>query len=184
MFIWQLLHHDGRANALESKGYSFCAKELNRHWHCHCENCWHAGRTVSVSEQRERAGEMSVKWGSKGPGRGTAVGPARRGAARPAATQCSMITTRRQALRDSDCGDCGHLGCDAVYSGWWLTFRSNILPACSGWNDDGTSIMSTLTTPADSRHSTVTQVVCRFPALYETRKLITVFTKVSHRTLA
>jgi hypothetical protein len=172
-FIWQLLHHDGRANALESKGYSFCVREPNRHWQCHCENCWHAGRTVSVSEQCERAGEMSVKWGSKGPGRGTAA-------------SCDTLlydTTRRQASRDSDWGDCGHLGCDAVYSGWRSTFRSNILPACSRWSDDGTSIMSTLTTTSDSRHSTVTQLVCRFMALYETRKLITVFTKVSHRTL-
>jgi len=124
------------------------------------------------------------KWVWSGAVRDRGVGPLWDRPGAVTATRCCMITTRRQALRDSDWGHCGHLGCDAVYSGWWLTFRSNVLPACSGWNDDGTSVMSTLTTPADSRHSAVTQLVCRFLTFYETRKLITVFTKVSHRTLA
>jgi len=46
-----------------------------------------------------------VKWGSKGLGRGTTVGPTLRSQLRHVAV---IITTRR---------DCGHLGCDAVYSG-------------------------------------------------------------------
>jgi hypothetical protein len=118
-----------RASKLFRK-YSFCVGELNRHWQCHCENCWHSGRNVSVSEQRESVWSGAV--------RDRGVGPPWE---RPGDTLL-YDTTRRPASRESDCG---HLGYDVVHSGWWSTFQSNTLPACSGWKDDGTSIMSTLT---------------------------------------